>query len=256
MSDSIVSSAPHAPWLLFIHQLPQKPDYLRVKVRRRLHRIGAVPLRGSVYVLPATEEAREDFQWLQEEIRAEGGEAMVCEATFVLGISDEEVRAMFPSGELTAARAASTAPERVEPGRTWVTRRDVHVDRMASAWLIRRFIDPEARIKFVAPRGYQPLPGELRFDMLDAEYTHVGERCTFQVLLDRFGPSDPALAAIGEIVRDIDCKDSKYGRIETQGFAAMINAIADTVADDEERLSRSAPLLEGLRTHFSQRRPA
>jgi hypothetical protein len=252
MPDSIVSPA---PWLLLIHQLPPKPDYLRVKVRRRLHRIGALPLRGSVYVLPATEEAREDFQWLQEEIRAEGGEAMVCEATFVAGISDEEVRAMFGSGPASDDGVAA-ALDRVEPGRTWVTRRDVHVDRMASAWLIRRFIDPEARFKFVAPRGYRPQAGELRFDMLDAEFTHVGERCTFQVLLDRFGVTDPALAAVGEIVRDIDCKDSKYGRVETQGFAAMINAIADTVSEDEERLVRSAPLLEGLRTHFASRRPS
>ena len=254
MSDSTVSSPP-ASWLLLIHQLPPKPDYLRVKVRRRLHRIGAVPLRGSVYVLPDTEEAREDFQWLQEEIRAEGGEAIVCEASFILGIGDEEVRAMFGSPETTVGAGEDTGMERVEPGRIWVTRQDIHVDRMASAWLIRRFIDPAARFRFVAPRGYSPEPGELRFDMLDAEYTHVGERCTFQVLLDRFALADPALAAIGEIVRDIDCKDSKYGRVETQGFAAMINAVANMVPDDEERLARSAPLFEGLLTHFGARRP-
>jgi len=209
-----------------------------------------------VYVLPRTEEAWEDFQWLQEEIKADGGEAIVCEASFVVGISDEEVRAMFGSRQEAAGDGAAAALDRVEPGRTWVTRRDVHVDRMASAWLIRRFIDPEARFEFVVPRGYRPLAGELRFDMLDAEYTHVGERCTFQVLLERFGVTDPALAAIGEIVRDIDCKDSKYGRAETQGFAAMINAIAETVPEDEERLARSAPLFEGLRTHFSPRRPS
>src|SRR5687768_8122196 len=104
MSDSTVSQP---PWLLLIHQLPPKPDYLRVKVRRRLHRIGALPLRGSVYVLPASEEAREDFQWLAEEIRAEGGEAIVCEARFILGISDEEVRAMFATQE---GRTGSTPP--------------------------------------------------------------------------------------------------------------------------------------------------
>jgi len=253
MYDSTVSPTP--PWLLFIHQLPQKPDYLRVKVRRRLQRIGAVPLRGSVYVLPATEEAREDFQWLQEEIKADGGEAIVCEASFVLGISDEEVRAMLELEEAPGSGAVRSGGERVEPGRTWVTRRGVHVDRMASAWLIRKFVDPEATLKFVEPRGYRPLPGELRFDMLDAEFTHVGERCTFQVLLERFGPSDPALVAIGEVVRDIDCKDSKFGRVETPGVAAMINAIADTVADDEERLSRSAPLFDGLQTHFTRRGP-
>ena len=252
MSDSTVSSP---PWLLLIHQLPPKPDYLRVKVRRRLHRIGALPLRGSVYVLPASEEAREDFQWLAEEIRAEGGEAIVCEARFIRGISDEEVRAMFPTQEGRAANTPQAPKDRVEPGRTWVTRQDVHVDRMASAWLIRRFIDPGARFKFVAASGYRPAAGELRFDMYEAEYTHEGELCTFQTLLRRFGLSDPGLVAIGEIVRDIDCKDTKYGRSETAGVSAMIAGIAAGTPDDQERLARSGPLFDGLLDHFGPRTP-
>ena len=64
-----------------------------------------------------------------------------------------------------------------------MTRQGVHVDRIASAWLIRRFIDPEARFKFVPAKGYAPQPGELRFDMFEAEFTHEGDRCTFEVLL-------------------------------------------------------------------------
>src|SRR5262249_46569103 len=63
-------------------------------------------------------------------------------------------------------------------GRVWVTRRGIHVDRMASAWLIRRFIDKDARFKFVPGKGYRPEPGELRFDMFEAEFTHEGDRCT------------------------------------------------------------------------------
>jgi hypothetical protein len=240
---------------LLIHQLPQKPDYLRVKVRRRLHRIGAMPLRGSVYVLPASEEAREDFQWLGEEIRAEGGEAIVCEASFIQGVSDEEVRAMFATQEGRPGNLPAAPTDRVQPGRTWVTRRDVHVDRMASAWLIRRFLDPEARFKFVAASGYRPEAGELRFDMYEAEYTHEGELCTFQTLLRRFGLGDSGLAAIGEIVRDIDCKDAKYGRSETPGVAAMIAGIAAGTSDDEVRLARSGPLFDGLLDHFAPRKP-
>jgi hypothetical protein len=241
-------------WLLLIHQLPLKPDYLRVKVRRRLQRLGAVPLRGSVYVLPDTEESREDFQWLLGEIKAEGGEAMLCRAAFLEGINDEELRAMFESISGAKAESKSADAERLEPGRTWVTRRDVHVDRMASAWLILRCIDPDARFKFVTARGYRPEPGELRFDMYQAEYTHEGELCTFQVLLRRFGLTDPALNAIGEIVRDIDCKDSKYDRAETAGIAALIGGIADETADDTERLARSGPVFDGLLKHFSTRR--
>ena len=253
MVDSTVSRSP--PWLLLIHQLPPKPDYLRVKVRRRLHRIGAKPLRGSVYVLPATDEAREDFQWLREEIKAEGGEAIVCEARFIEGISDEEVRAMFATQEGRMGNAPPPATDRVEPGRTWVTRQDVHVDRMASAWLIGRFIDPEARFKFVPASGYRAEAGELRFDMFEAEYTHEGELCTFQTLLRRFGLADPGLAEIGEIIRDIDCKDAKYGRSETAGVSAMIAGIAAGTADDNVRLARSGPLFDGLLDHFGPRNP-
>jgi hypothetical protein len=239
---------------LLIHQLPPKPDYLRVKVRRRLQRLGAMPLRGSVYVLPDTEEAREDFQWLLGEIRAEGGEAILCQAAFLDGISEEELAAMFATrATRTETQGGSGAPDRVEPGRTWVTRRNVQVDRMASAWLIRRCIDPRAHFKFVSPRGYRPESGELRFDMTPAEYSHEGELCTFQVLLARFGLNDPALRALGEVIRDIDCKDAKYGRPETPGIAAMIGGILESEADDPARLGRSGPLFDSLLRHFGAR---
>ena len=79
-----------APWLLLIHQIPPKPDYLRVKVGRRLQRIGAVAIKSSVYVLPATEQSVEDFQWVRREIVDGGGDAAVCRAEFVDGLSDDE----------------------------------------------------------------------------------------------------------------------------------------------------------------------
>src|SRR3954471_11498393 len=88
-------------------------------------------------------------------------------------------------------------------GRTWVTRQGVHVDRIGSAWLIRRFIDPEATFKFVSGKNYRPADGELRFDMYQGEFTHEGDKCTFEVLLDRAGLSDVPLRAIGEIIHDI-----------------------------------------------------
>ena len=88
--------APHAErWLLLIHQLPAKPAYLRVKVWRRLQGIGAVAVKNAVYALPATAEAQEDFEWLLREIVQGGGEAIVCEARLVEGLTDQEVRALF-----------------------------------------------------------------------------------------------------------------------------------------------------------------
>src|SRR3989442_379853 len=82
-------------WVLLIHQIPPKPDYFRVKVGRRLQRLGAVAIKNSVYVLPRSDETVEDFQWQSREIVAGGGEASVCEANFVDGLTDTEIEALF-----------------------------------------------------------------------------------------------------------------------------------------------------------------
>jgi hypothetical protein len=243
-------------WLLFIHQLPPKPDYLRVKIRRRLRKLGAVAIKQTVYALPSGEEALEDLQWLRREIEAEGGSAVIAEAEFVGGISDEELEAMLETerGLGAAENKAVAEVQRVEPGRTWVTRQNVHVDRIASAWLIRRFIDAEARFKFVAARGYKPKRGELRFDMFEAEYTHVGEDCTFQTLVRQFGLRDAALRAIGEVVHDIDCKDDRFNRPETAGISGLISGIVQAHEDDPARIERGAALLDDLYAFFRKQR--
>ena len=83
-----MSDAAGNPWLLLIHQLPPKPPYLRVKVWRRLQALGAVPVKNSVYVLPNTDAAREDFEWLLREVHKEGGDATHCQARLVDGLTD------------------------------------------------------------------------------------------------------------------------------------------------------------------------
>ena len=298
-------------WLLLVHQLPPKPDYVRVKVRRRLQRLGAVPLKSSVYVLPASDETLEDFQWLSNEIVADGGDATICAATLLSGVTDEDLEGVFraereaeyrslidevrtggDAGPDRIARvrrklegierldwfgapanaAARRALEELENhihgeetgpvqkvtdsarprGATWVTRSGVFVDRMASAWLIRRFIDPEARFEFVAARGYRPIRGELRFDMPGGEFTHEGDRCTFETLLTRFGLDDPALVVIAEIVHDIDLKDEKFGRPEAAGIAAILAGIAHAQADDGERMRLGSAIFEGLHAQLAR----
>src|SRR5213596_170239 len=306
-------SAATGRWLLLFHQIPPKPDYFRVKVWRRLQRIGAVPVKNSVWVLPYNDQAVEDFRWLLQEIEAGGGEGSVCRGDFVDGLSDRDVEGLFrkartadyaaiardakslrrkaapvdvarldhrlaevaaidyflapnrqKAGRVVAhleARARRTElPEkhRVRAGgpagrmrgRTWVTRRGVFVDRIASAWLIKRFIDPAARFKFVAPEGYSPRKSELRFDMFEAEYTHEGDRCTFETLVRRFRLRDPALRAIGEIVHDIDCKDAKFGRAETAGLERMIAGVVRRHTGDDARLERGAAVLDDLYEAF------
>ena len=137
---------------------------------------------------------------------------------------------------------------------TWVTRLGVHVDRIACAWLIRRFIDPGARFKFVSGKGYAPSFGELRFDMFEAEFTHEGDRCSFEVLLGHAGLTDPALQAIAEIVHDIDLKDGKFGRDEAGGVKALIAGVAMAHRSDEERLTRGGAIFDDLYEHFSRKR--
>ena len=244
-------------WLLFIHQLPPKPDYLRVKVRRRLKGMAAVPIKQTVYLLANTSESLEDFHWLREEIESEGGSAMIAEVTFVEGLPDEEIEAMLEVEQSewhNTSTTQSARPDHVNPGQTWVTRANVHVDRMASAWLILRFIDSKPQFKFVPARGYKSHSRELRFDMFEAEYTHVGEDCTFQTLVRRFALNDRALATIGEIVHDIDCKDEQFGHAETRGIASLVRGIANAHDDDAARIERGNALFDDLYASFRKRR--
>jgi hypothetical protein len=150
--------------------------------------------------------------------------------------------------------AGSTKTRLPGTGHVWVTRRDVHVDRIASAWLVRRFIDPQASFKFVAAKGYRPRTGEMRFDMFEAEFTHEGDRCTYEVLLLRSGLKDKALVAIGEIVHDIDLKDGKFAREEASGIARLIDGLAAAGMPDVQRLERGAAMFDDLYAYFRGRR--
>ena len=130
-------------------------------------------------------------------------------------------------------------------GRTWVTRRGVLVDRIASAWLIQRFIDREAQFRFVGPR--EPLAsGELRFDMAEADFGHEGDRCTFETLVARFGANDPALRQLAEIIHDLDLRDGKYGRSEVPGVALVIAGLAAGEPGDAARISQGRWLFDSL----------
>src|SRR5207245_1332031 len=150
--------------------------------------------------------------------------------------------------------AASGSIRKRPHGRTWVTRKGLHVDRMASAWLIKRFIDPEARFKFVPSKGYRPLSGEVRFDMFEAEYTHEGDRCTFEVLIGKFQPGNRPLRPVAQIIHDIDLKDVKFGRPEAPGIDRLVAGIVMAHREDEERLARGYAVFEDLYEYFRRRK--
>jgi hypothetical protein len=327
MTVSVQKTLAHS-WLLLVHQLPAQPAYLRVKIWRRLQALGAVAIKNAVHALPMNDGTQEDFEWLLREIGEGGGEAVLCEARLIDGISDDEVRRLFDEardrdyGEITsdalalskslrgklkgeaindlrsqtarlrkriadvvaidffgamgrqkAEAALASLEARLDEdnlkksaeapgtrkigelaGKTWVTRQGVHIDRIGSAWLIARFIDPQAQLKFVSGKSYRPQPNELRFDMFEAEFTHEGDKCTFEGLLDHIGSKDPALRAIAEIIHDIDLKDNKFGRDEAPGIRTLIDGIAVATTDDNERIARGASVFNDLYEYFRKKR--
>ena len=316
-------------WILLIHQLPPKPTNLRVRIWRKLQKLGAVAIKNSVYVLPATEKAHEDFQWLKQEIETAGGEATVFRAGSVEGTTDEEIIASFcnardeefaaisaefdgltgaireqsRSKHLSAGRlaaheteidklhaelervaandffaargraAAFSAYERCQKtiraaqgptgkaalsqtkggklnvakyqSQRWVTRRNLHIDRLASAWLIKQFIDKRPRFYFVVEG--ETVEGAIPFDMFGAEFTHHGEDCTFETMLKQFGLAESkGLREIAEIVHDVDLKDDKFHRLEAAGLNAIIDGLSKILRNDRKLLQQTSIIFDGL----------
>ena len=283
-------------------------------------------IKNSVYVLPATEKAHEDFQWLKQEIESAGGEASVFKAASVEGATDQEIITAFrkardeefgvlaaefdgltgamreqargkhlSAGRLfaheseldrlhaelervagndffnaTGRAAAFAALERCQKqlraaqgpktntatksgkldvakyqGQRWVTRRNLHIDRLASAWLIKQFIDKRPRFYFVAEG--ETIDGAIPFDMFGAEFTHHGEDCTFETMLKRFGLTEnKGLREIAEIVHDIDLKDDKFRRLESAGLNAIIDGLSKVLRDDRKLLQQTGVVFDGL----------
>jgi hypothetical protein len=138
-------------------------------------------------------------------------------------------------------------------GRTWVTRPGVKIDRMASAWFIRRFVDPKARFRFADPSTAKK-EGELRFDMLGGDFTHEKDRCTFETLVGRIGLPDKGVRAIAQIVHDLDLKDGKFARAETAGVRMMLDGLMARTENDDERIERALVLFDDLHEALGKRR--
>jgi hypothetical protein len=129
-------------------------------------------------------------------------------------------------------------------GRRWATRPRPHVDRVASAWLIKRFLDPAAEFVFAAA---DELPADtIPFDMAGVEFGHQGDHCTFETLLHRSGLRDRRLAAIAEIVHEADLHDGKFQREEARGLDLLLRGLLAVVKDDHEALAQGLTLFDGL----------
>lgn len=322
-------------WVLLIHQIPSKPIGFRVKVWRKIQKIGALPVKNSVYVLPFTKETYEHFQWLRQEIITQRGVAMIFKTDSMEGLSDRDIINQFQNarGKEYHQIAAKTvrlknsiegnikeketisivqkenylnqlkklklqlneiialdyfhAPyrERVEKtiknchelieglkvsqekippvvkigpvkkyytnefqNKNWVTRKGLHIDRVASGWLIKRFIDKGAKFFFIAEDDV--VKNGIGFDVYNAEFSHCGEDCTFETVLKSFGLKDSILAQIAQIVHDIDLKDDKFGRSEAEGINQIIIGLGQKLKDDKKLLERGMEVFDSLYQYY------
>ncbi|MBX7223480.1 MAG: chromate resistance protein [Blastocatellia bacterium] len=222
---------------------------LRAEDYQVLHEFGYDLLTSVRNATPETDRAALETEWRKLKRRVEE----VRRLDFFHASGREELENLMQTIDATlhpVSRAQPASRLAELTGRTWVTRQGVKVDRLASVWLIRRWIDPAGRFLFVDPATYAPEPDHLRFDMFEGEFTHEGNLCTFEVLLNRYGSQDPALAAIGEIVHDLDIKDGKYQRPEAAGFKSVIEGITAGFPEDLRRVETATIVLDALYRQF------
>jgi hypothetical protein len=162
-----------------------------------------------------------------------------------------QVAKQLESSQPQAATAVSLKrySTRAFQNKLWRTREHIHIDRLCSAWLIKRFVDPKARFVF-APESAMPV-NAIPFDVFGEEFSHHGDDCTFETLLKAFQIKDKALESIAQIVHDIDIKDGKFGRAEATGIDAVVRALSDSLHDDHRTLEVGSLLLDALYDHFT-----
>jgi hypothetical protein len=152
------------------------------------------------------------------------------------------------AGEGAPAPVTPAALEAYHDAR-WVTRPRPHVDRLACIWLIRRFINPSAVVRY-AP---EPEPDEVAFDMREGAFGHRGNCCTFETMVRAFGLEDPVLQAMGEVIHEIDLRDGRYGHPETPGIDAVLKGWLLAGLTDAELEAHGVALFEGLYADLSRR---
>ena len=311
-------------WLLFFYSVPSKPVSNRMKVWRKLIKAGAVQLKGSVYILPDTEEHYEFLQWLVTEIFGMKGEGAFVRIDKIETITNSEIISLFneqrgsdyrnigksvddlerrlgsiqkgAGGQntkviseqfdklvrefdgvtavdffhssvgkslseridnvkaqikvLSGAEAKNERPLQIRDiakyqGRVWVTRKKPFIDRMASAWLVRKFIDRKAVFDFIDEKEIAHLEkNSSAFDIRGGEFTHSGDMCTFEVLIKAFALKDKILRKMAEIVHDLDMKDDKYKAVEAKGLEDILSGIRKSAKDDGDALEKGIAMFE------------
>jgi hypothetical protein len=209
-------------------------------------------------------------EWIEEAraLRSRGRTAAPADRVVRLRERLEVLRALDVFGAPGASEAAALLAH-LEPGAaagagskargasdltglTWVTRKSVHVDRIACAWIVRRFVDPAATFRFVAAPGAPVVAGEIGFDMQGAAISHEDDGCSVETLVRRAGVKDAAVRRIAEIVHDIDLKDARYGHPETAGFEQLLLGVLASNPSDDDRIARGIDLFDALYASMSR----
>ncbi|MBI5664248.1 MAG: chromate resistance protein, partial [Nitrospirae bacterium] len=137
-------------------------------------------------------------------------------------------------------------------GRTWATRENPFVDRMASAWLIQKFVDSRAEFQFINENGRGSTPDHVvMFDTKDGDFTHKGDLCTFEVLVRSFGIKDRAVKKIAELVHELDVKDEKFHSSKARGVEEILIGIRKSSKNDMEILKKGMDVFEMLYTSIT-----
>ena len=301
-------------WLFFSFSVPSKLQGFRVKIWRKLIALGAVQIKNSIYVLPASAQSQEQLTWMGKETDEQGGESLIIANGNLLNIADsqvaaaftkardedygvlsEEIRAVvaepdsqerlaalrkfekrleairaidfFPSGKgaslqkmLDEAQQAPVEGHAVVPQadaalycqKNWVTRANPYVDRLASFWLVKRFIDPAPRIVFLQESAPVPAgPDIVSFDMAKADFTHVGGLITFEVLVVAFGLAAQVPQRMCEVIKAIDLEELDAAPVETHGVKRMLDGLVAANTDDYARTEQALAFFDTLLASYT-----
>jgi hypothetical protein len=179
----------------------------------------------------------------------------IREKDFFQSSRGEDLQRLFQQAE--SLQSSAEPPKRkvrlrVEDyrGKTWITRPHPEIDRVGSAWLIRKFIDPEAKFVFDnAPTKHRKA---LPYDLIGAEFSHQGDCCTFETLIEKFGIRERAVLRLAEIIHDTDLEDGKFHRVEGYGVEQILKGWAEQGISDEEILLRGFQCFDGLHAQLKR----
>jgi hypothetical protein len=314
-------------WLLFFYTLPSKPVRNRMTIWRKLLKVGALPFKGSVYILPYNEEHYEFLTWLVSEVLSLKGEGSFVRVEKIETIDNQQTISLFNeqreaayqrilkeideierklsgtkiggasqdkkklakqirksqrdfedikkidfffskrglevekrldriittlnglSGTETNKHTVTIASVRIEDyqHKRWITRKRPFVDRFASAWLIKKFIDKNPSFAFIDEKDLDNMGKDvISFDIRGGRFTHAGDLCTFEVLMKSFALKDKTLKKLAEIVHELDLKDDKFRTPEAKGIEDILYGIRKTVKDDYEALGKGMSIFEML----------